>query len=323
MPFQDIEDTVVVEIPRRPSTVERWVRKILMEDWSLKLAALAITLVLWLVVTDQNKPQTIRTGVQLNFVRPPDLDISNDPPKSVDAVLTGSGIKLESVTRQGLVATVDLRDHRPGDRVVRLSLDRVKMTIPEGVVIESFQPSTIPIRLEPRIERPLEIEVKLEGKLAEGYEVYSAKSVPTTVRVRGPASRIDAVKKASTEAISIEGKTESFTAFRVAIDIPDHKIDLLDDNVDVVVEIGEKSTEKSFSGIPALSSTGAGVRPGTANVTLSGPSSVIEQLRREDVNVVVDVSTSGISVARLDLPSSFKNRVKVLSISPSKFSLIR
>jgi len=323
MPFQDIDDSVLVETPRRPSAVERWARRIFIQDWSLKLVALAMTLVLWLAVTSQNKPQTILTGVRLNFIRPPDLDISNEPPKTVDAVLTGSRSKLSSISTPDLVATVDLSDHRPGDRLVRLSLDRVKMTLPPGVEIESFQPSTIPIRLEPRIGRQLDIDVKLEGNVAEGYEVYGAKSVQPSVRVRGPASRIEALQSAPTEAISIDGKKESFTASGVPIDIPDERIDVLDESVDVVVEIGERSAEKMFSGVPALSNTGAGIKPGTASVVLSGPSSVIEQLRQEDVKVVVDVSNSGASVARLDLPPSFKNRIKVLSIKPAKFSVNR
>lgn len=323
MPFQDIDDSVSVETPRRPNAIERWARRIFIQDWSLKLVALAMTVVLWLAVTGQNQPQTIRTAVRLNFIRPPDLDISNDPPKSVDAVLTGSRSKLSSISTPDLVATVDLSDHRPGDRIVRLSLDRVKMTLPPGVAVESFQPSTIPVRLEPRVGRQLEIEVKLEGKVAQGYEVYSAKPVQPTVGVRGPASRIELLQRAPTEAISIEGKKETFTASRVPVDVPDQKIDLLDDNVDVVVEIGERSAEKSFSGVPALSNTGAVIKPGTANVVLSGPSTVIEQLRQEDVKVVVDVSNSGASVARLDLPPSFKNRIKVLSIKPAKFSVNR
>ena len=56
MPFQDIDETDVVEVPRPPTALERGVRKIFVEDWSLKLLALAITLVLWFAVTGQNKP---------------------------------------------------------------------------------------------------------------------------------------------------------------------------------------------------------------------------------------------------------------------------
>lgn len=258
MPFQDIDETPPVDAHRPPSAAERWFRKILIEDWGLKLLALMITLALWVAVTDVNKPRPIRTTVQLNFIGTDNLSISNEPPKSVDVLLTGSRAKLNSINSLDLVATVDVSDNRAGERVVRLSPDRVHMELPPGVKIESFQPTTIPIRLEPRVERQLPIEVKLEGKPAEGYEIYDINPVPRTVRVRGPASRVDALQKAPTETISIEGKKESFTVPRVAIDIPDQKVDVLDPLVDIAIEIGEKRAEKSFGGLPTRSTT-AGV----------------------------------------------------------------
>ncbi len=323
MPFQDVDETDVVEVPRPPTALERGARKVFVEDWSLKLLALAITLILWFAVTGQNQPLTIRTGVQLNLIRPSNLDISNDPPRTVEVVLTGSRPNLQSLSPLDLVATVDVSDHLAGERVIRLSLDRVTMQLPDGVKIESFQPSTIPVRLEPRMERQVPVEVKTEGKPADGYEVYGINPAQMTVRVRGPASRIEALQKAPTETISLSGRKESFTASRVAIDIPDQKIDVLDPLVDLAVEVGEKRTEKSFSGVAARSISGVEVRPATAEVTLAGPASVLSELRPEDVKVVVDMATTGGSVAGLELPPAVKDRVKLLSVRPSQFSLIR
>ena len=323
MPFQDIEETAVTETPRSPTVVERWLHKIFVEDWTLKLLALAIALVAWFIVTGQNKPVTIRTSAQLNLIRPDNLDISNDPPKTVDVLLNGTRRDLEWINTPNLVATVDVSDQKPGERVVRLSPERVDIDLPERVRIESFQPSTIPIRLELRVEQAREVEVRIEGTPAEGYEIYEVHPVQNTVRVRGPASHIDALKKAATETISVDGKSESFTARQVAIDIPDHKIDILDSTVDVAIEIGEKRTEKSFLDVPARSASGNGVQPATASVTVSGPASTIAQLRPEDVKVIVDVATNGARVARLDLPAPIKNQIKVLSIKPSQFSIIR
>ena len=153
MPFQDIEDTEATPIPRAPTAPERWLRKLFLEDWGLKLLALAITVVLWLAVTGQNQPVTLRvSGVQLNFLRPDGLEISNEPPGTVDVVLTGSKDKLDRIGPRDLVATVDLSDQKAGERVVRLSLDRVKMDLQEDVKIQGFHPATISIRLEPIIE---------------------------------------------------------------------------------------------------------------------------------------------------------------------------
>ena len=264
MPFQDIEETEAARIPRTPTPLERWARKLFLEDWGLKLLALAITVVLWLAVTGQNKPVTLRvSGVQLNFLRPDGLEISNEPPGQVEVILTGSPDKLDRIGPRDLVATVDLSDQKAGERIVRLSLDRVKVDLREDVKIQGFRPSTIPIRLEPIIEVPMDVEVKFEGKLPEGYEIASVSVNPTKVRLRGPADRINALHKAITETVWLDGKKESFSLSHVEINIPDAKIDILDPAVDIRVEVAEKKRGDvhlrftDADGSPYLASIGA------------------------------------------------------------------
>ena len=241
MPFQDIDDEAAVPIQRPPNLLERWLRKILLEDWNLKLLAVAITVVLWLAVTGQNEPKTLRVpGVQLNFLKQKGFEISNEPPGSVEVILTGSPDKLKDIASGGLVATVDVSDQKPGERVVRLSHDRVKMDLPPGVKIQGFQPTTIPIRLEPSMESQVDVEIKFEGKLPEGYEITGFSSSPARIRVSGPSDRVSALRKAMTETVWLDGKTESFNLPNVAINIPDPKIDILDPTVNVRVEIAEK-----------------------------------------------------------------------------------
>jgi len=46
MPLRDNKRTAEVD-----SFTERWLRRIFIEDWSLKLLALAITLILWFLVS--------------------------------------------------------------------------------------------------------------------------------------------------------------------------------------------------------------------------------------------------------------------------------
>jgi YbbR domain-containing protein len=301
--------------------VEKWLHKIFIEDWFLKLLALAIALLLWLAVTGVNKPVTIRTTVQLNFIRPDKLDISNDPPRSVDVLLTGRRSKLQSIGPTDLVATVDLSDQREGERVVRLSADHVQMDLPDGVKIESFQPSTIPIHLEPIIERQITVEVKLEGQPAEGFDLYSVRPSPATIGVRGPAGHVNSLQKAPTETISIAGKNETFTASRVAIDVPDHKIDLLDSAVDVVIEMGEHRTERTFPGVSVIAERG-NARPATVSVTVFGPASVISQLKPEDIKISLTSSGGGVE-PHLNVPPGIQDRVSLKSLKPSSIAIIR
>jgi len=90
MPFQDRDDAEDAVAPRVATLPERWLRKVFFEEWGLKLLALAITAVLWLAVTGQNRPVTLRVnGVQLNYLRPEGFELSNEPPSTVDVTFMG------------------------------------------------------------------------------------------------------------------------------------------------------------------------------------------------------------------------------------------
>jgi YbbR domain-containing protein len=319
MPFQDVDEVAETTSPRpAPSRLDKLVRKVLFEDWSLKLLSLAIALVLWLVVTGQNQPVTAHVNIQINFIRPPSLEISNDPPRTVDVMLTGSRNKLDDLTSLDLVATVDISDQRAGERVLRLA-DKAQISLPQGVKVDGFQPSAIPVRLEPIVERQVPIEPKLEGKAAEGYEVYSVHPNKGSVTLRGPESRVLALPKVLTESVWITGHKENFTATNVAIDVPDPKVDLLDPVVNVDVEIGERRVEKSFSGVPVVTADGGRVQPTSASVTLLGPLSTMESLKGGGFcRIMVDANGP-----RLELPDALKGKVSLKSIQPAKFTLVK
>src|ERR1044071_7348194 len=108
MPYQDPEDIEAAAAPRVPTAAERWLRKLFLDDWGLKLLALAITVALWLGVTGQNKPVTLRVnGVQVNFVRPDGLELSNDVPGTIDVILAGAKDKLDRIEPRELMANID------------------------------------------------------------------------------------------------------------------------------------------------------------------------------------------------------------------------
>ena len=317
MPFQDVDEVTPSDFPRpAPSRTEKLLRRIFLEDWSLKLLSLAIAVVLWLLVTGQNEPVTAHVNVQLNFIRPQSLEISNDPPRTVDVMLTGSRNKLDDLTSLDLVATVDISDQRAGERVLRLA-DKAQISLPQGIKVDGFQPSAIPIRLEPIVDRQVPVEPKLEGKPADGFEVYAVYPSKGSVAVRGPASRVNALQKVLTESIWLAGHKEKFTAENLALDVPDPKVDLLEPVVDVEVQIGEARVEKNFTGVNVTTAQGGKVQPATTSVTLLGATSLLDSLKAEDLKVVLE-SVGQTLEPRLELPQPLQGKV-VVKIHTSKF----
>ncbi|MGA9997251.1 MAG: CdaR family protein [Pyrinomonadaceae bacterium] len=321
MPFSEVEE-VQSRTPRTQSTVERWLRRIFIEDWNLKLLALAITFGLWFGVTGQSAPVTIRMrGVQLTFRLPDDMEISNDPREEVEVTLTGSKRALDGINARDLVAYVDVSERKPGERVVQLTPHRVKMELPEGVRLESIEPNAVPLLLEARVERELSVEPRLEGKLPEGYELRSVNVTPQKIRARGPASHIDALQKASTETVWLDGHKENFTAAQTAVDIADPKVDLIDTVVNVSLEIGPQRIEKSFANVAVRAPEGSIASPSSTAVTLYGEREALEQLNAENLSMTLAVDANGSLTPRLNLPQGMEGRVELRSLKPSNFSI--
>jgi YbbR domain-containing protein len=313
MSLRDVERDAV-------QMVRRWLHDLLFADWGLKLLALTITLGLWFAVTGQRVPTTARLhDVRLFFVLPADMEISNEPRDKVDLTLRGSKRVLDAIKSGDVSLSYDASSYRQGERVVRLSPNNITLQLPEGsspegVVVERIEPGSIPLRLERRIERELMVEPKTDGKVPEGYELLEAQAVPARVRVRGPESHVNALERAPTETILLEGRTQTFTAPQIAIDIEDRKIVALDAVVDVIVKISEAQATKRLSGVAAQAADGSNSR---LTIEVRGARSVIENLRASDLSVAFDAAADGsMTRPRLVLPAHLEGRVELISTNP-------
>ena len=313
MPFPEINEAAR-RPARRPHWIERWLREIFIEDLGLKLLALIISLALWYGVTGQRAPTTIRVPrVPLNFRLPGDTEISNEARTEVEVTLTGSKHALDTINVRDLIVNVDASDLKPGEYQLQLTPERVTMGLPDGVHYGDIQPNNVMLRLEPRVEREVEVEVRHTGAVPEGYELGSVAAIPEKVKVRGPASHVNALQKAPTEIISLEGRKESFTLPQAAIEIDDKKVDLVEGGVSVRVEITERPIVKTFASVSVQALPGLQMGPTVAAVTLSGPPLLLNKLSAADFHLALESGADGSIKPRLILPTEMEGRVELRS----------
>lgn len=315
------------------ANARRWVYEFLTTDWTLKLLALAVTLGLWFAVTGQRAPASVRLrGVPLTFLRPADMEISNDPRDEVEVTLSGSRRALDSLNVRNLIVNVDVSNLPRGERVVPLTPERglVSMELPNGVRIENIEPSAVPVRLERVLEAVRPVEVRLEGQVAEGYEVRGIQIAPESVRVRGPQSRVESLQTALTETVSLDDRRETFAEEQVAIDVHDEKVVALDPIVSVRVIIEEQRIERTFSNVVVRlpdaaddEANDAGVEPRRASVTVRAPRSIAERLRAEDLTIILTRRDDGSVGPRLVTAPEYDGQVEIISTRPAQFSIRR
>ncbi len=305
--------------------LKSWLHSIFLKDWLTKAIALFITLVLWYGITGNRAPTPRRLGnVRLILQLPSDTEASNEPLNKVDITVTGDKTRVSRLSGDDLTVVADLTNVKPGELVVQLKPDNVNIELPSGVKLDEIEPNKISVRIEPRIERLVEVKPAYSGQLPEGLVVYNATVTPGSVRVRGAASRVNALDSVPTEKIDLNVKTESFTEKQITVNLLDPKITVVDALVDVAVEVGEQRIEKVFSNV-SVRNTEPNVKavPNKAALTLYGARSVLENLSAENLAIELDTAEDGSITPRAVLPADLQNKLEVRSIKPGGFSIIK
>jgi len=279
-------------------------KKVFLEDWGLKLIALVITLALWFGVTGLSTPTTKRFTIPLNLNISSSAQIVNAPLQEVEIEVNGDKRKVEQINRSELIASLDLTDVEPGDRVILLSPESVFVPLPQGVKLVEVAPSRIAVNLEAVEEKDLEVKTITVGEPVAGYEVYSTTVLPPNVKVRGPASIVRILEYVQTDKINLNGKKDEFTAKQVPVGAPNPKAAVLNTFVDVVFKIGEKRIERSFS-------IAAAELPGkTVKFTLYGPRTLLSKVRADDLKVEFPDSET----SQIFLPPDLQDVVEVKNV---------
>jgi YbbR domain-containing protein len=300
----------ILERDGRQAVLSRLFRKIFIEDWLMKLIALVITLGLWLGITGLRTPTSTNIrDIPLNLRVANDLEVTNSPVTEVDIKISGDKSKINQISRDNLLISLDLSEIQAGERVVSITPENVNVELPAGIKLESITPSIIPIKLERIIERDVPVKAETEGVLAEDFEIYSSSAVPQTVRVNGPESFVRPLDSISTEKVNVEAKQEDFTAQQVSLNPVSPKVRLVNTTVvDVIFRIGERRLEKTFI-VTAKTETGERRVP----VKLYGARSVIENLRTEDIRVEIVKTETGETAQNIILPPEIQDKVEIRS----------
>lgn len=285
------------------------IRKMFLEDWSLKLLALVITLALWFGVTGLSTPTTKRLTIPLNLSISSSAQIMNVPQQEVEIEISGDKRKIEQINRADLIASIDLTDVQPGDRVIPLTPETVYVALPQGIKLVEVAPSRIAVKLEAVEEKDVEVRADTYGTPAAGFEVYTTSVMPQKIRVRGPASIVSILTYVQTARIDLTGRNEDLIAKQVAVTSPDPKAAVLNTFVDVTFRIGEKRIERSFT-IPVTGETGR-----NATFTLFAPVTLLQKLQHTDIKVEMSLNERGELAPQVTLPVELQDVAEIRKLT--------
>jgi YbbR domain-containing protein len=134
----------------------RWLRKYVFPNWWLKIAALALSCVLWATYSAEPVSE-VGFALPLEFVNiPASLEISNDVPTTIRVRVRGRSALVRRLTDGDLSLRVDLNGMQPG--TIDIHLDPQMVEAPFGAAVARISPSDFEVVLSPRRAPPPHID---------------------------------------------------------------------------------------------------------------------------------------------------------------------
>ena len=279
-------------------------KEILFENWSLKLTALLLALVLWLFVKGEPGPARV-VAVPLEVQLSRNMEITNERPASVEVTMRGAAFSTMWFSQPMPTCIVNLQGAGEGEHTVTLTPENVR--IPKGTGIDILQVNPVRVRLvlEKTVSKEVPILVPIKGEPPRGYEIYGKSSKPAATLITGPRSHVDQTNEVQTEPINISGQKQAIRSF-VNLNIKDNTLRAsAPEPVQVDIQVGARRRTYTISHVPVRADNPSFVAsPNEILLRVTAPVAMEKELSANDFSATV-------ATRNLD-PSKLPMRVKLL-----------
>lgn len=260
-------------------------------NWQLKLLALALAVLLWVVVSaEQVTSQWIPLPLQIDENDPNFELVAQPGTEEVNVRFTGSGRDLMelAIRKPPLVLSID----RVQGEAQEFRLEPSMVQIPTQLGVNAQEVRSPLLRLEFRrlSTRTLPVRPRVDSEVAGEWALVDSLQVsPAEVQLRGPASRVELVQAVNTLPFALPA-TDSAFSIVVPIDTTNLAgIDLSLRQVRVTGQV-DRVVQRRLVDVPISTGEGIVVRPAVVDVVLSGPRSVVETIQPGSFRVVVSIA---------------------------------
>jgi YbbR domain-containing protein len=179
------------------------------ESWALKLAAVALAILMWMAVRANEPERASYQGIPVQVdLRDPDWQLAGPPePATVDVTVLGPTGELLTLANDlpQIVLVVEGVNDAVESHVVPIQWVQLPSGIRDARVLD-VRPDTIQLRYERLVSESLPVSVRVTGSLPEGFTLARPVSTsPTLVEARGPAGRIQELDSIPLMPVDVSG----------------------------------------------------------------------------------------------------------------------
>jgi len=201
------------------------VTNLIAKNPGMKVLALAIAAVLWIVVSGEE--ETVRTyTVPLDFTAlGRDRILSGETQSTVQVRVRGSDAVLRSLAADDLHIPIDVSRLHAGERAdAAVSVENVQ-GVPSGAAVENITPASVSLLVERRVSRAIQLQPRLQGSPAKGFVLAGVELDPDHVVFEGPESELAPLSMTATEPILLDGRSQTFIAM-AGVPVPSPRVRL-------------------------------------------------------------------------------------------------
>lgn len=264
----------------------------LTQNWKLKLLALTLAVLLWVVVSaEEVTSRWIDIPLQVRVTDPEYLLRQEGVPREVSVRFSGPRRELIDLRfrRPPLVLNIlDVEDERQS---VDLHARMVQLPSQLAVNVIDMQPSSIDLRFTRVETRVVPVRLRLSEPLPVGWVVVDSLALrPGRVRISGPEPQIGAIDSINTLPIALPVVD---TAFSVVVPLDTTPVVGMRISARRVQLTGrlDRVLERTYANVPVSTGPGITLRPSMVDVRLRGPRSVLEGLTQGSIRVVVSIDS--------------------------------
>lgn len=260
----------------------------LFRNWGSKLAALAMSLIIFVLTRDEVSRTYL---IPLRSVSDPDRVLLTELPDSVRVEVRGPWTRINKLTAKDLgAATVELAEAKPGP----LELEPGSIVMPPGVFLKHIEYDPVDLRFDPITEVSLPVVARVLGEVHADYELVHIGVEPNTWSIRGGESVIMPIAELDTGTVNIQG-AKSTATFTVDIARPGSGVSFVGSfegdvpQVEVTTEVRPLPAEKEYTveigavviGVLPNLDPGDPNLPRTQDVKLRGPKPAVDAVTQK------------------------------------------
>lgn len=194
-----------------PRSVYNFFRRHIGDNWGLKLFSLVLAGLLWLALAGEPVSE-IAVKVPIALVgMPAAVEISTENIPEAQVRLRGPERIIRHLQASDVFAEIELTGVKPGERTFEVNVHR-----PRNLTVVQVIPSTVHLAFDLHAMRSLPVQPRVIGASAAGYAIARIEVDPSSVEVKGPKQKVEALEAATTDAIDLTGAMDQRTFVRQA-----------------------------------------------------------------------------------------------------------